>query len=145
MTPQDFAALINRNQYLQELSPEQEDIARRNGFLVVFGQSDDRVEFRGVLYDEDGAYNACTLFLGVYKDLTVKRIHSEQVADVKKYEGDTVKIIAIRVDKNFDGKVEAPLWTFSADYPQDKVAEFKVYEDEEVYGNGLVIKIGDLS
>ena len=56
MTKEDFATLINGRQYRDELTKEEEKSAEESGLIVIFGASDDLIEFRGKLDDEIGAY-----------------------------------------------------------------------------------------
>ena len=56
MTKEDFATLINGRQYRDELTKEEEKSAEGSGLIVIFGASDDLIEFRGKLDDEIGAY-----------------------------------------------------------------------------------------
>lgn len=55
MTKEELAAKINGREYGQELFPAEEQAARTAGLVVVFGASDDLMEFRGAIHDELGA------------------------------------------------------------------------------------------
>lgn len=63
MILKEFAELIQKDKlthkvyYLSELTDEEIAIAKENGFVVVFGYSDDCTEFRGVINDEVGCFN----------------------------------------------------------------------------------------
>ena len=63
MTIKDFIKRIEKHRLtgkvyrLDELRPTEEEIAKDNGFVVVFGYSDDGAEFRGAIEDEIGCYN----------------------------------------------------------------------------------------
>lgn len=61
MTRDELAALLNGRQYRREITREEEAQAKATGLLVIFGASDDLVEFRGAIHDEIGANNG-TLF-----------------------------------------------------------------------------------
>ena len=57
MTIFEFADGLNDREYLNEITPLEEQRAKELGFVVVFGYSDDNAEFRGAIYDEIGCYN----------------------------------------------------------------------------------------
>lgn len=58
MTLKDFAQMINGKNYdLPMFSKEEIAIAQENGFVIVYGMSDDLIEFEGSIYDEYGCYD----------------------------------------------------------------------------------------
>ena len=57
----EFAASLDGIEYLDE-RPEAWAQAEKNGYVVVFGYSDDGVEFRGAISDELGAYDGRTFY-----------------------------------------------------------------------------------
>jgi hypothetical protein len=57
VTPKDFAKRINGREYRNELTEEDEKLAEENHLVVVFGWSDDLVEFRGKIHGELDAYD----------------------------------------------------------------------------------------
>lgn len=57
MTKEQLALLLDGNEYRDEMTKEQEQIAKENNLLVLFGSSDDNLEMRGAVYDEIGAWD----------------------------------------------------------------------------------------
>ena len=57
MTKEELAALINGRKYRHELTDKEEKAAKDARLVVVFGASDDLMEFRGAINDECGAYD----------------------------------------------------------------------------------------
>lgn len=58
MTPNEFVKQYMQDcQYGNELSAEEETIAKENGLVVVFGASDDLCEIRGAEDDEIGCFD----------------------------------------------------------------------------------------
>ena len=55
MTKEQLAELLNGNEYRDEMTKEQEQAAKQNNLLVLFGASDDLLEMRGAIRDEVGA------------------------------------------------------------------------------------------
>lgn len=64
MNKEDLAALINGREYRAEISKEEAKQAKDAGLVVVFGASDDLLEFRGAIYDEIGAYEGTRVAIG---------------------------------------------------------------------------------
>ena len=58
----EFATSLNGRTYGQELTPEEEHLAKELGIVIVFGYSDDNAEFRGALSDEIGCFNGGRIF-----------------------------------------------------------------------------------
>lgn len=58
----DFAEGLNGREYLNEITPFEEQRAKELGFVVVFGYSDDCAEFRGAIYDEVDCYDGGRIF-----------------------------------------------------------------------------------
>ncbi|MHA1408868.1 MAG: hypothetical protein ACTSQY_00870 [Candidatus Odinarchaeia archaeon] len=56
MTLKEFAAKLNRK-YPMILSEEEIQTARENGFVIVYGASDDLIEIRGAIEDEGDCYD----------------------------------------------------------------------------------------
>lgn len=57
MTLKEFAKMLDGRSYGNEITKEEETIAKEHGFVVVFGYSDDNAELRGVIDDEIGCFN----------------------------------------------------------------------------------------
>ena len=55
MTIQEMAEKLHGREYPFEPTPYEIESAIQNGYVVVFGSSDDLTEFRGAIYDEGDA------------------------------------------------------------------------------------------
>ncbi len=62
MTKEQLALVLNGRQYRDEMTADEEKLAKENGLVVCFGASDDLTEFRGCLYDEKGNYEGGTVY-----------------------------------------------------------------------------------
>ena len=60
MTKEELAAKLDGRGYRSEITQEEEEQAKAAGLVVVFGASDDLMEFRGAIYDEVGCYEGGT-------------------------------------------------------------------------------------
>ena len=63
MDAKEFAAMLHGCQIGDEISKEMRQIAKENNLVVVFGASDDLMEFRGAIDDELGAYEGTTAYI----------------------------------------------------------------------------------
>lgn len=109
MTAKEFAALLDGRQYLHEITKAEEALAQELGFLVVFGQSDDLAELRGVIRDEIGCFDGGDL---EHPDLP-----------------ETLRAIWCP-----DGGAYS--WGYETKMPH---ASFKIFEEDELYCIGIVI------
>ncbi|MDF8363309.1 MULTISPECIES: hypothetical protein [Achromobacter] len=61
LTAAELASRLHNRQYGNEITSEEEKEAGRAGLLIVFGASDDLLEFRGAFRDQAGAYDSATV------------------------------------------------------------------------------------
>ena len=100
--------------------------AKEHGIVIVMGASDDLMEFSGAIEDEGGCYDGGEVYFdrdGVSQDDTER-------ANV---------IVSVWCGKTADGQEAS--WVYETDIPHEK---FYVYEDEEVYCEGIVFSVEDL-
>lgn len=55
MTAKELTAMLDGREVLGEISRVESETAKEAGLIVVYGYSDDNVEFRGAIDDEVGA------------------------------------------------------------------------------------------
>jgi len=131
ITKEVFANCLNGREYLNEIQKSEEQAAKEKGFLVVFGASDDLVEFRGAIYEEFGAYNGTTLFFYAGKVL------------MNECEEEDCPYFA-RLQRKAKNKIEAIWnkdgysWVIESNMPY---APFDIIEDGEKYCRGIVIDL----
>lgn len=141
MTKEQFATQIDGREIGEEISRTEEQQAANAGLLVVFGYSDDNVEFKGLFSDEVGAYDETAFRID-----TVGILKSwEQVVDAGSDEKEAERYFKSKgrgktITALF-GVAQAASWIFHTDIPH---ATFKVMEGEEVFCIGLVIERKDL-
>ncbi len=136
-TKEELAALLNNRQYGEEIGQDESKRAKELGLIVVFGGSDDLIEFEGFIYDEFGAWAGGKVYIdkkGVLpdKDSIEEDGHLEKYLKRKK----TAKEIkAIWAPKN-----SVYSWIYKTDIPH---SEFDILEDESKYCRGIVFSIKD--
>ncbi len=135
MTRKELAALLDGNQYGNEITKEQEMTATDSNLVVVFGYSDDDVELRGEINDEVGAYNGATFYVtrnGVLRT-------PDCGCDECKY-FNIAKKAAVEIKAVWHDAGEA-CWTFEAQIPHET---FHIYDDGELFCIGIVFSVNDL-
>lgn len=142
MTKESLAELLNGREYRNEISNEEEKIAELNDLVVVFGASDDLLEFRGVVDDEIGCFDGGNAYL-------VKKKKGWTVMDESDY--DEKKEQMEEFDSHFIGhEIEAVWspdepecsWLIKTEIPH---ATFDIMEDGELYCRGVVLSVKDLN
>ena len=141
MTKEKLASLLDGKEYREEVLGEHADVAKEHGLVVVYGLSDDLMEFEGVIDDEFGCYEG-----------GVCRIDKDGVVPdremMEEAEDDDEAMEAWLHRKKAAKKIEAiwcadnePSWTYKTSIPH---ATFNIMEDGEVQCRGLVFNITDL-
>ena len=134
MNTEQFAEMIDSREYLSEMSNTERKIAKENGLVVVFGQSDDLMEFRGAIDGELDCYNGGTAYL----DETGLWENQCEDEDCPYAAREKTKCKTIRAVWHDGG---GPCWTYETDIPH---ATFDVYEDGEAWCVGIVFSMEDL-
>lgn len=111
MTIKEFANMLDGREYMHEITPEEEALAKELGFVVVFGYSDDNAELRGAIHDEIGCFDGGEL---KHKDLPGK-------------------IYADWCPEDLDCS-----WAYGTEIPHEK---FFIYEGDDLYCEGIVCDI----
>lgn len=117
MTLQECAAMLDGREYAYDfISKAELKEMKENGIVVVYGASDDLMEFDGAIVDEAGVFDGGTVFFdenGVVQDITTDRC-----------------IEAIWCDDESDAT-----WSYKTDIEHET---FDIMEDGEVYCRGIV-------
>ncbi|UZW13216.1 hypothetical protein OSC52_15370 [Clostridium pasteurianum] len=131
MDIKEFAIGLTGREYGQEITKDEEKLAKELGLVVVFGYSDDNAEFRGAIYDEAGCYGGGEIFIN--KDGLIE----ECECDCKyfKLAKEKAKVIRAIWDKEY-------CWKYETNIPH---AEFEIFDDGEKFCKGIVFDIKDLN
>jgi len=135
MTPDELARLLDGREMGHEITGDEGQAAKVAGLVVVFGYSDDNVEFRGAIEGEVSAYG------GKRIPITAEGLVLNRCEDVDcPYFGAAVKSAARLVAKWSDAENE-PGWSFAVRWPH---ATFRVMEDGEEFCRGVVFRLADV-
>lgn len=138
MTKEELAALLNGREYGEEITKEEAAAAKAAGLLVVYGASDDLMEFDGAFRDEQGAWGGTTARLtptGLLPYWDNARDDEETAEQYFKDKAIAKSIDAIWAKGDYS-------WQFKTDIPH---ATFEIVDGEDKYCRGLVIALADLS
>lgn len=134
MNAQELADKLTGREYRDEITPAEEQEAKSAGLVIVFGASDDLMEFRGAVNDEIGAWEGATAFFT--KDgLLVNECDNEDCP----FFGRLMQR-AVTVDAKWD--TEGYSWVYDTDIPH---ATFEILEDGDKYCRGIVFALSDIS
>jgi hypothetical protein len=134
MTKEELAAMLDGRKIGHEISKEENLLAEENGLVVVFGYSDDCVEFRGAILDEGGVYDGGIVYLD-QSGLWESECEENECPYAKKEQSKCKTIRAVWHDEG------NPCWTYETEIPH---AKFNIYEDEELFCVGIVFEMAAL-
>ena len=130
MTIKEYAEMLNGREYgYPQFTKKEIEIAKQNGFVIVYGASDDLMEFDGALTDEAGCFDGGTVFLR--NDGTIG------------FDSPDAKFIeAVWCDKErTDENGSVITWTYKTEIPHET---FMIYDDGESYCEAIVFQIDDI-
>lgn len=139
MNKEKFAEMLNGRNYRNECSIEENELAKNNDLLVVFGASDDLMEFRGVIYDELGAWDGVVAYITANKQNKLDILQVDDDNDIDEYRPFT-KIEAEWCPKGELGEIVSS-WIIKTDIPH---ATFDIMEDGDLYCRGIVLDESDV-
>jgi hypothetical protein len=138
MSKEQLAAELNGIQYPTHRSITKDQIAsaKAAGLVIVFGASDDLMEFEGAIHDEFGCYDGGTAWIDAQGLLDRDQIEDEDeaVAAYVARRKDAESITAIWDTDGFS-------WIYETDIPH---STFDVWDGEDGYCRGIVFALADL-
>lgn len=140
MTKEELAQRLDGREYREEMTGEEEKLAKESNLLVLFGASDDLVELRGAIYDEVGAYDGTMIYIGKHGKLLLP-IDEDDTEILEKYD----VFEKVREDRKNAIQVEALWcsddiysWVLTTTHPHEA---FDIVEDDTMYCRGIVIDL----
>lgn len=145
MSKEEFAARLHgRDARRFDLTKEESQQAKAAGFAVIFGQSDDLMEFRGAIEDEVGAWDGVTAVVFKHKDRFFA-VDADSISEMDNARQEVAAMDAAEAGnlvKAVWGNAAPELrWLIKTALPH---AAFDLLEDGEVYDRGLVLDVADL-
>lgn len=143
MTKEEFAERVDGREYPFKLSEDEERAADVNDLLVVYGCSDDLIEFRGATRHEAGA------IFGGYRIVNVigrvmEPLEDDEILRLGRFGLDELAIAgpgAFKITAIWDGG-NGYSWEYETAVPH---ATFDVLETGEKYCRGIVIDLREVA
>lgn len=138
MNAKELAKKLNGCEYGEEIDRSTELAAKLDGLVVVFGGSDDLMEFRGAIHDVVGAWEGASVFLDAkglmreFNDLCEDKDFQGLQDYFERFEGRR------EIEAVWDS--EGYSWTYKTTIPH---VCFDVLEDGEPYCRGIVFQLSD--
>lgn len=132
MTTKEIAAILDGMEYGQEIREQDLQYAKENRVVIVFGASDDLMEFRGAIEDEVDCYEGG----GAYLDkngLIVNKCDNEDCPYFRE------KLLHAQVMAIWD--CGGYSWMYTTEIPHET---FVILEEGEKYCRGIVFLMEDL-
>jgi Ribosomal protein L4 len=138
MTAKELAERLNKRQYRAEMTDAEKALAKENRLVVVFGASDDLMEFRGAIYDEVDCCEGGVAFIDrdkVYRKPRCCEVDADECPLLReKLDGLTC------IEAVWCGDTGAS-WSYKTLAPHET---FEIMEDDELYCIGIVFSLDDL-
>jgi len=145
MTSKELAAILNGKTEC-EITKSIEKNAKENGLVIVYGASDDLMEFRGAIYDEGNCYGG-----GIVKFTKKGVIQNEEecseAIELLKENGYNVDGLNTFVNEiksiwcEHTDEYPNLSWSYETDTPHET---FELMEYGDVYCIGIVFNLSDL-
>ena len=132
MDIKEFAEMLDGREYGHpQFTNAEIQLAKKNGFVIVYGASDDLMEFDGAIYAEADCFDGGKVYFN-----KTGAVFNEDFENSKCIEtlwcDDDIK------DEN-GGLIT---WTYKTDIPHET---FMIYDDGESYCRGIVFSIENVS
>lgn len=137
----EIAANLNGIEYPRNMILPQDIAAhaKRSGVVVVYGASDDLMEFEGAIRDEFGCYEGGTVRLHAGGILSKEDIDLEDDDDTELLKYAERKAASRTIEAKWDN--EGYSWTYKTDIPH---VTFDIMEGGEKYCRGIVFNVSDI-
>ena len=133
MITKEIAALLDGMEYGKEISEHDLEYAKVNGAVIVFGASDDLMEFMGAIEDEISCFEGSTAYLDK-NGLIENKCDNE---DCPYFREELLHAKTIRAIWGSGGYS----WIYETDIPHET---FEIIEEGEKYCRGIVFFMGDI-
>ena len=134
MNAKELAVKLDGMQYPVRIPKELAAEAKSAGLVIVYGASDDLMEFDGAIHDEMGAYEGATAYLDS-AGLLENDCDNDECPHFEKMKERAAKIEALWAS---EGDYS---WTFKTEIAHET---FEIVEDGEPYCRGIVFALADV-
>ena len=125
--------MLSGRSYMSEITTSEAGQAKAAGLVVVFGYSDDCMEFRGAICDEVDCYNGRTVY--VTKDGVLNPPDCD-CDDCSYFSAAKKSATPIKAVWNENGP--GPCWTYETEIPHET---FEIFDERELWCVGIVFDV----
>jgi hypothetical protein len=140
MTIKEWAEKLNGIEYPADEPDEENGNLKTDGIIAVYGASDDLMEFRGVIYDEVGAYEGGEAFIASRGKGTAFLFDEEENRDSAEFNQDEIKkmekVVAIWAPEDIEAS-----WKIEIDLPHET---FDIMKDGKLFCRGVLILVDNI-
>ena len=140
MNSKQLAELLNNREYRNELTRNEEFQAVSDNLVIVFGASDDLMEFRGAIHEELDAYEGTTAYLDA-DGLVVNECDNERCPYARKLAATAKKIKAVWGKDDYVWDKDDYAWVYQTDIPHET---FDILDNGEKYCRGIVFSLDEV-
>lgn len=140
MTARELAERLHGRKYGSEIYKSEEIEAENAGLVVVFGYSDDNIEFHGKIDDEVGAYEGTEVVV-TENGLLFSDCGADDCPYFRQIERQHIEAGNI-IRALWCAEEGGPSWTFATRIPHEM---FDIMDGDEVFCRGIVFSISDLA
>ena len=134
MDIKEFAKSISGKEYgYPQFTKDEIETAKENGFVIVYGCSDDLMEFEGAIRDEGGCFDGGRVYFN-------KTEVCQDESDRSAFDNYSNSINAVW-DGDMDENGKLITWTYETEIPHET---FMIYEGGDPYCRGIVFSIDDV-
>ena len=141
MDKETLAALLNKRQYNEEITNQEANDAKNAGLLVVFGASDDLIEFRGLFSDEMGCYGDKTEIMFDKEGPIPPWDEMDGCSEEEAENYFRRKSSRKKITTFWCRKGSSATWSYETDVPH---ATFDICEDGDIFCRGMVMDVKDI-
>ncbi len=138
MTAKELAEMLSGREYGMEITEDEARRAADAGLVVVYGYSDDNVEFRGAIDYETNSFDGGSTYITNSGILEGPACSYAEDCDCPYFAKEREKAKTIKAVWHDEG---GPCWTFETDIPHET---FTIVEDGEPWCIGIVFCMKDL-
>jgi hypothetical protein len=138
MNKNNLAKLLNDTEYPLRISKDLRKQAKESGLVIIYGASDDLMEFDGAIYDEIGVYDGGTVYIhpeGILPD--EEDLEEKDEDELENWSRNKIKSRPIEAIWGENGMS----WQYKTEIPH---VTFDIMEDDNIYCRGIIIDINAL-
>lgn len=144
MTSKELAAMLNGRQYGEETTPEIVKLAKDNGLVIVYGYSDDNIEFEGAISDEIPCLDGEKIYFNKdgsnFTDVNGKAFLTFH-KDKDEPEANMIEAVWFENEQVIHHLDRCYSWTYKTEIPHET---FDIFDEGDPYCRGIVFSVNDL-